>query len=174
MHFSLISIEDYHANGFTISYDFGDGTPPQTINTASCVNCQIPIPDHQYIDDGDYVVVVDVTNDLGGILSDTVNVHVLNILPTIDAGPDLTTREEVRVVGIGSYTKADVDTVTAIVDYGDDDDLLPLNSDGSFVIEHRYLERGIYTITITLDDGDGTPVNDTIKVTVTSFHDESE
>ncbi|GKS67807.1 hypothetical protein YTPLAS73_13540 [Nitrosarchaeum sp.] len=173
MYVTTLSIEDYHANSFTISYDFGDGTPPQTINTASCVNCQVPIPDHKYMDDGDYVVVVGVTNDLGGILSDTVNVHVLNILPTVDAGHDLTTQEEVRVIGIGSYTKADVDTVTAVVDYGDGDDSdLPLNSDGSFVIEHRYLERGIYTITITLDDGDGTPVNDTIQVTVTPFYDD--
>ncbi|MDH3715484.1 MAG: PKD domain-containing protein, partial [Gammaproteobacteria bacterium] len=121
----------------TITWDFGDGTPPVSGTLT---------PTHVYPDDGAFVVTLTVTDDDGGVGSDTLNVVVGNAIPTVDAGPDATIDEGDTLVSAGSFGDPGADTWTATVDYGDGSGPQPLalNPDGSFALDHTYVDDGVY------------------------------
>jgi PKD repeat protein len=142
----------------TIEWDFGDG------GTAS----DTLMPSHVYTDNGVYKVRLTVTDDDGGVGSDTMTVTVNNVAPVVDAGPDATINEGSAFSSAGSFTDPGADTWTATVDYGDGSGVksLTLNADKTFDLSHTYMDDGVYTVTVTVTDDDGGMGSDTTAVTV--------
>ena len=69
--FTDVGVNDTH----TIMWDFGDSNSVSDTLT----------PTHSYADDGVYTVTLTVTDDDGGVSSDTLTVTVGNVAPVIDA-----------------------------------------------------------------------------------------
>ena len=143
----------------TIEWDFGDGSAPVTGTLT---------PTHVYPDNSAFVVTLTVTDDDGGVGSDTLNIVVGNAIPVVDAGPDATIDEGDTFVSAGSFTDPGSDTWTATVDYGDGSGPQPLalNPDKTFALDHTYADNGVYTVTVTVTDDDGGVGVDTAIVTV--------
>ena len=78
------SFVDPGADTWTATVDYGDGSGVQALTVAG-KNFNLS---HTYVDNGVYTVTVTVTDDDGGSGSDVVEVTVLNVPPTVDAGPD--------------------------------------------------------------------------------------
>ena len=59
---------------------------------------------------------------------------------------------------------------TATVNYGDgsDSQRLALRSDKTFSLLHKYVNNGVYTVTVTVKDNKGAVGTDTVLVTVTA------
>ena len=126
---------------------------------------------HTYADDGDYTVTVRVTDDDGASDDTTLTVSVANVSPTIVVPANVPPVDEGSVfAGNGSFTDPGADTWTATVDYGDAPAgappvVLTLGQDKTFVFDHTYADDGVYTVEVSIDDGDG-PVNRSFGVTV--------
>jgi PKD repeat protein len=91
-----------------------------------------------------------------------------NVAPTVEAGPDATINETRTFISSGYFVDPDSDTWTATVDYGDGTGLhnLALNVDKTFNLSHTYVNNGVYTVTVTVIDGEGAIDSDTANVTV--------
>ena len=126
---------------------------------------------HTYADDGDYTVTVRVTDDDGASDDATLTVSVANVSPTIVVPANVPPVDEGSVfAGNGSFTDPGADTWTATVDYGDAPAgappvVLTLGQDKTFVFDHTYADDDVYTVEVSIDDGDG-PVNRSFVVTV--------
>ncbi|HSM57591.1 MAG TPA: PKD domain-containing protein [Candidatus Sulfomarinibacteraceae bacterium] len=144
--------EDPEGATLEISWDFGDGaTASGSFN-----------PTHTYADDGDYLVTLTVTDDVGLSASDSLIVTVLNVAPTVDAGPDQTVDGGVPVHFEGSFTDPGVlDTHSIEWDFGDGS-----GAAGTLTPVHVYDDAGVYTVTLTVTDDDGGVGSDTLVVTV--------
>ncbi len=142
----------------TIAWDFGDGS-----NATGSLT-----PSHTYADNGEYTVTLTVTDDDGGVGSDTLTVTVNNVAPVVDAGPDATVQLGDGFISSGSFSDPGADTWTATVDYGEGDgpQALALNPDRTFDLDHTYADDGIYTVTVAVTDDDGGVGSDTATVTV--------
>ncbi|MDH3308011.1 MAG: PKD domain-containing protein, partial [Acidimicrobiia bacterium] len=81
------------ADTHTADVDWGDGTVE-----AGTVSAGVVDGSHVYADDGVYTVTVTVTDDDGGVGSDTLTVTVNNVAPTVDAGADQSVDEGDTVV----------------------------------------------------------------------------
>jgi PKD repeat protein len=140
------------ADTHTIDWDFGDG------NTASGTLT----PTHVYADNGVYTVTLTVTDDDGGMGTDTLTVMVNNVAPTVDAGADQTVDEGTTVNFAGSYTDpGSEDTYTIDWDFGDRN-----TESGTLTPTHVYADNGVYTVTLTVTDDDGGMGTDTLTVMV--------
>ena len=151
----------------TAEIDWGDGT----IESGTLDEALGTVDgSHVYPDDGVFTVTVTVTDDDGGIGSDTLTVTVDNVAPTVDAGLDQTVDEGVTVsLDPATFTDPGTfDTHTATIDWGDGTieagtlDQALGTVDGS----HVYPDDGVFTVTVTLTDGDGGIGSDTLTVTV--------
>jgi PKD repeat protein len=137
---------------------------------------------HVYADNGDCTVTVIVTDDDGAVTSDTFEVTVNNVAPTLDAGSDQTVNEG-DLVSLDPATfndKGTLDTHTATIDWGDGSvvDIGTVNEspfgppgstagmDGTVSGNHVYADNGVYNVTVTVTDDDGAATSDTITITV--------
>lgn len=119
-------------------------------------------PAHAYGDNGVYTVSLTITDDDGS--QDTVshNVTILNVAPTVEAGPDQLVNEGDVVSFSGSFTDPGwLDTHTYTWDFGDGG-----TTSGTLTPTHTYCDNGIYTVTLTVTDDDGGVDMDTLTVTV--------
>ena len=94
-----------------------------------------------YADDGVYPVTVTVTDDDGGVGTNSLAVTVVNAAPVVNAGPDVTLAEGGTFATTGSFTDAGTDTWTATVDYGDGAGPQPLALGRDAVRTHPRLSR---------------------------------
>jgi len=141
---------DTHA----IGWDFGDGSPVVTGTLT---------PTHVYADNGDYTVTLTVTDDDGGVGTDTLIVTVYNVAPTVDAGADQTVYSGETVSFSGSFTDpGTLDTFTIEWDFGDGTP----KATGTLTPTHVYLAAQDYTVTLTVTDDDGGVGSDTLTITV--------
>ena len=152
--FSDASPADTH----TAVWNFGDGSPEFSGSLT---------PSHVYADNGVYTATLTVTDDDGGVGTDTLIVTVDNVAPAVAAGPDGTIDEGGTFTSSGSFIDPGADQWTATVDYGDGSGVQPLAlNNQSFVLEHIYSKNGSYTATVAITDSDGESGTDTAIVTV--------
>ncbi len=146
--FSDPGIADTHS----IEWDFGDGVMTDSTLT----------PSHVYADNGTYTVTLTVTDDDGGVGSDTLTVTVNNVAPTVEAGADQMVNEGELVSFTGSFTNpGSADTYTIQWNFGDG-----VTTDGTLTPSHVYADNGAYIVTLTVTDDDGGVGSDTLTVTV--------
>jgi parallel beta-helix repeat protein len=136
----------------TIEWDFGDGS-------AATGNLT---PTHAYEDNGVYTVNLTVTDDDGGVGTDTLTVTVNNVAPTVDAGEDQTVNEGDTVLFFGNFTDPGLNDMHTIDwDFGDGS-----NATGNVTPTHVYAANSTYTVTMTVTDNDGGIGTATITVVV--------
>lgn len=143
-----VGIVDTH----TVSWDFGDGTTEtNTLN-----------PTHVYADNEVYTVTLTVTDDDGGVGTDTVKVTVKNVNPIL--GEIISPIDPVSLSSqlTTSCTFTDAgssDTHTGIWSWGDGTSspgfISETKGEGTVIGEHTYSEAGIYRVTITITDNFG-------------------
>ncbi|WP_442484114.1 PKD domain-containing protein [Aeoliella sp. SH292] len=176
---------------FSYSIDWGDGSPAVTgpatmdqIGFAGSPTMASFDGSHNYANAGNYTVTVKVTDDDGGMATKTFEVEVLSAAPTLTVAGDqattegtLLTIENIGSVSDPSFTPA-TDEITYTIDWGDGstadagtatiDQLggIGMPTLASFDGAHTYADDGIYTVTITINDGDGNSAQDTLSVTV--------
>ncbi|UCE36359.1 MAG: PKD domain-containing protein [Thermoplasmata archaeon] len=132
-------------------WNFGDG------GTSSLQN-----PSHTYGDNSVYTVTLTVTDDDGSTDAISHDITILNVIPTVDAGPDQTVNEGEIVTFSGSYSDPGwLDTHTIEWDFGDGG-----TASGTLTPSHAYGDNGVYTVTLTVTDDDGGIGVDTMTVTV--------
>ncbi len=136
---------DVDGDPLTYSWDFADGGSGSGVN-----------PTHVYADNGTYTATLTVSD---GVLTaaDNMVVTAANVAPTVDAGNDVRIRPGTLFTRTGSFTDPGADTWSGLVNYGEGegDEVLALNPDKSFNLEHRYTRPGDYTVTVTVMDDDG-------------------
>ena len=126
-----------------------------------------------YGDDGAYTVTLTVTDDDGGSIEHTTTVEVLNVAPTVDAGPSLSTPEASALSFAFSFTDpgfdqpaaGTVEDFTAVIDwgYGSPESVSVVEVAGSPGVRtmgtiaaiHVYGDNGDFTVTVTVCDDDG-------------------
>ncbi len=100
--------------------------------------------------------------------TETFTITVNNVAPTVDAGSDARIRPGALFTRGGSFTDPGADTWSGLVNYGEGagDEVLALNPDKSFSLEHRYTRPGDYTVTVKVTDDDAGAGTDTFVVRV--------
>ena len=180
---------------FTAEINWGDGTiepgdvtefpGSEGVDTTGTVD-----GDHVYADNGLFIVTVTVTDDDGGFDSFGYVVTVLNVAPTVEAGPS----QIVNVVDVGQTVSlapstfsdpgftcgtcipATAETFGASINW-DDGTVEPgtvnvtpgssgVPTTGTVDGSHEYDAIGVYTVTVTVTDDDFGDGSDTLTVTV--------
>lgn len=160
---------------YTTEWDFGDGkTSTGTLN-----------PTHVYGDDGVFTVTLTVTDNDGGVGTDTIDVQVNNVAPTVNCESYLVDNENTirfllphKPVGVvGSFTDPGwLDTHTATWDFGftahgilTEENEQP-DSTGTITSEMWviYDEPGIYPVTLKVIDDNGGVGTDTKTLNILS------
>jgi hypothetical protein len=161
----LGSFADPGADVWTATVDFGDGTGAQPLSLNADQTFSL---NHVYAHNGTFTVTVTVADDDGGVGSDTLQVKVDNVPPTVNPGPNATINEGGLFTEIGLFADPGMDTWTATVDYGDGSGVqaLALNADKTFGLSHVYADNGSFTVTVAVTDGSGATGIGTLIVTV--------
>jgi len=142
----------------TYEWDFGDGT--STSYTKDKNESVL------YTTAGIYLVHLWVRDNDGAISNATANVTVKNLPPTVEAGKDITTKEDLAVdlSGIGNDTPTDLRAGLKFRwDLGDGN-FTDWASSGA--VTHTYVMAGRYKATVFVKDQDGAVSNDSLNVTV--------
>lgn len=146
----------------TFVWDFDDGHSASGSQT----------PTHAYGDNGVYAITLTVTDDDGGVATDTLTITVSNVAPVLDAGDDMSVDEGdmISLSSSGFTDKGTLDIHSATIDWGDGHVEAGVVSEGggSGTVDgsHVYADNGVYTVTVTVTDDDGGVDLDTFTVTV--------
>jgi len=129
-------VDDVH----TALWDFDDGGTSTELTVS-----------HAFLDDGNYIVVLTVTDDSGGTNTTTFRVAVSNVRPRMTATVNATEIIEGQSVSftVNWTDPGTLDTHTVFWDFGD----------GTNTTEtepvHQYMQDGKFTVTVTVRDDDG-------------------
>jgi PKD repeat protein len=125
----------------TYAWDFGDGSPAGSGASVS----------HAWTDDATWTVTLTVTDDDGGTVSDTLDVVITNVAPSIDTLSNSGPIAEGGSVDLsGAASDPGDDALTPAWDFGDGS---PAGT--GWTASHVYDDDGPWTVTLTVDDGDG-------------------
>jgi hypothetical protein len=161
---------------FILDVNWGDGTPTETYTYPPGSPRDIRIR-HRYLDNpagtlsGQFPISLSWRDQHGGGNSGVLQVTVLDAVPVVQVGPDVTLRSGQPLRRAGSFSDAGiVDTWTATVDYGDGSGVqaLHLRRDGTFVLDHHYSRPGTYHVTVAVTDDEGAVGRASFQVTVAS------
>jgi alpha-tubulin suppressor-like RCC1 family protein/PKD repeat protein len=151
------SFEDPDPDTWTATVDYGDGSGIQPLTlTGKTFNLT-----NVYADNGIYTVTVVVTDNNGGIGTDTLTVMANNIAPTVNTEPDQTINEGDTASFSGSLSDPGADTHTIEWDFGDG-----TGATDTLTPTHVYADNGVYIVTLTVTDDDGGIGSDTVTATV--------
>jgi uncharacterized membrane protein len=140
------------ASGETIHWDFGDGEAASGTLT----------PIHMYDDNGEYTVILTVTDLEGDVGLDSLVVTVANVAPLVEAGPDQYAQPGELLSFNGSFTDPGADdTWTIEWDLGNGTII-----NETLAFDYAYEDPGIYTVTLTVTDDDGGVGVDTAEIRV--------
>lgn len=132
---------------------------------------------HTYGDNGVYTVTLTVTDNNGGVGSDTLQVTVNNVPPIVSATGDSINEGETATISATFSDPGWLDTHAAEIDWGDgikesvpvtEENLEP-DATGSLTASHTYGDNGIYTITIRVIDDNGGIGEATTRVEVANL-----
>jgi len=139
---------------------------------------------HVYADDGTYAATLTVCDDDGGCGSATDTVHVRNVVPAVDAGPDLSIDEAGTAAITATFFDPGFDfapagtledftatvswelrstQATAVTEVPGSAGIL---TTGSLTASEAYGDNGVYVVTVTVCDDDGGCGSDTATLTV--------
>ena len=173
------SFTDAGADTWTATVDYGDGSGDQPLTLAGKTFDLSRV----YADNGVYTVTVTVTDNDGGIGTETAQVTVNNIAPTasidsMDQPSPLFILPVVHTLTFyGSFTDPGwLDTHSAQWDFGDGtvvsgiltEENTPPDSTGESTVQYAYPAPGNYTVTLNITDDDGDAGTDTMVVNVIS------
>lgn len=152
------SFTDSDSASWTATVDYGNGSGVQPL-ILSGTNFSLS---HQYKDNGSYTVTVSVTDEQNATGRGTATVTVNNVAPTVGTITAPTTPIEVNtsITATANFTDSGVqDTHTALWNWGDGNitpgNVAESNGSGSVSDSHTYTVAGVYTITLTVTDKDG-------------------
>ncbi len=148
--------EDPGGDPLDYDWDFGDGSSHEGGEALDTVT-------HVYTDEGDYAIVVVVTDPGGLEASAGHTIHVENAPPVIlsTAVPGAVLEGEVFLVEVQADDPGASDIVTATWDFGDDTAL-----EEGVSVAHAYAQNGSYTVDLTVSDSDGGSVHQAFSVAV--------
>ncbi len=142
----------YGGNDLTYTWDFRDGSDTAEGETVN----------HQFADNGTYIVTLTVANDTGETTQETLTVNVDNVAPVVEAGDNQITLEGTTVNFNGNFSDPGIlDTHTIEWDFGDGN-----TTTGILEPTYTYSQQGTYTVTLTITDSDGAATQDILTVTV--------
>ncbi len=156
----------------TAEIDWGDGST--SVGQMSGMNGQVTVSDHHtYADNGQYVIVVQITDDGGAAATMEMAAHINNLAPTASfSGPALGNMGMPITFTLSADDPSPVDMQHDFV-YGVDwdsdaavDETIVGPATG-LQVQHSYETAGDYTITVTATDKDGDtsfPVADTLTI----------
>ncbi len=136
---------DPDGDALTLTWDFGDGSPP--VGSV--------MPSHVYADNGTYTVTLNVFD--GALISTaTTTAEIANVAPAVsDLGSSSLLAGQTYSAS-GSFVDPGADSWTATVDYGDGSGVRSLALTGkSFSLSHVYAAVGAFTVTVMVTDDDG-------------------
>ena len=121
---------------------------------------------HVYRDEGEYFATAAVTDDDTGVGYDIRKVTVVNVAPSVHAGPDLTVNEGSVVSLQGSFTDPGLDDAHNLTWQVASNNGQPTAYGNEQNFTFNALDDGVYTATFTADDRDGGVASDTVTITV--------
>jgi VCBS repeat-containing protein len=144
---------------WTATVDYGDGSETQPL---ALVGTTFQLS-HTYADDGEYTVIVTVTDREGGVGADALDVTVLNADPLVDLGADDdgVPRQTPHTHTVTFSDVGTADTHTVDVDWGDgtpgDTLVSTVDASGGITIPltHVFATTGDFILTVTVTDDDG-------------------
>jgi PKD repeat protein len=151
-------LEDADSPTYTAIVDYGDGTEAQSLllNPGNTFDLN-----HTYFDNGVYTVLVTVFNEDVEYGSDTANVTVNNVPPSIElmsVSPTDPLPPGVPVELTGIFSDPGIlDTHTATIEWGDGQTTTINVPFGTYIVtgDHTYTSAGVYLIALTVTDNDG-------------------
>jgi large repetitive protein len=137
----------------TYSWNFGDNTTPVTGQTAT----------HTFVDNGNYNVMLTVTDKDGGVTTQTVVAKVDNVAPTIVsiAKPTTINQNQAATFAATATDPGTLDTLTYAWNFGDN-----TQTATGATAAHTFTTAGSYTITLAVTDKDGGTITTTQQITV--------
>jgi PKD repeat protein len=143
----------YDPDGIIVSYlwDFGDGTNSTAIDVG-----------HAYADDGVYTVALTVTDDDDATGTSSENITVLNRPPIANFNESAETVLTGEPITFDASSSFDLDgwIISYFWDFGDGTNLTDI------VVDHSYVDDGIYTVTLAVTDDDEATTTNTSTITV--------
>ncbi len=136
-------VKDTH----TLTWDFGDGTPPM-------VGAEL-IVDHTFSVGRDYEVTLTATDDDGGEGKTSYTLTVTaNVAPELTLPEPLTLDEGEELITSATFTDPDSSSWMVDVDYGDGTDsvTIELNELAPIDLSHTYTDNGLYEVTVSVTD----------------------
>ncbi len=162
--------------------NWGDGTITQASESepGTALDTGAAYGTHDYGKAGDYLVTVSVAEVGFKPISDSLHVTVNNVVPQVNAGPDVAAGVGVPVSVNATFSDPGFpvagvqETYTATINWGDNTSsqgivtVTPgtpgVATTGTVTGSHQYSGDGPYTVTVTVGDGTGTG-SDTLQVT---------
>ncbi len=149
-----------------VSYGDGDGWQDATVSPDRTIHL-----DHVYKDEGNFTVVLRVSDNAGAEATGVVDVAVRNVAPTPNAGGDATVAEGTEWI-----------RETHVIDPGDDTHMgtvrwhpagaaegLFINPlTGAYTLAHTYAQDGAYAVTVSVVDDGGAATDESLTLTVTN------
>ena len=174
---------DTGSDDLMFTWDWGDGTPATVTTYHNNGAGADPMPSplgkypfsatntvkHTYGDNGTYTVTLLVQDDDGGVTTRTISVSVNNVAPAADAGANVVAREGESITVTGSFTDPGwLDTHSATIDWGDGTLTPAIVTQGgagsTITAGHTYANKGVFSVTLTVNDDDGGAGQDTMAV----------
>ncbi|MEM9825839.1 MAG: LamG-like jellyroll fold domain-containing protein, partial [Planctomycetota bacterium] len=121
-------------------------------------------------DEGEYEVRLSSTDGTETIAATPVQIQVINVAPSVSADLRTVDLETSSFEIMGSIFDPGEDVALVDVDFGDGTRRpVPMRSDKTFSLGHRYQNEGTYEIVLVVNDRDGDEIQQTLRVDVDPF-----